>query len=53
MTLLCLHTDELKKQLKTRAVSIQNALLEALVRDARKQDEFITLQYEATLELVN
>lgn len=53
LPLVCVRTNELKKQLKTRAASIRDTLLDSLVRDAREQNQRITLQYEAILKRIN
>jgi dynein heavy chain len=53
LPLVCVRTGELKKQLKTRAASIRDTLLDSLVKDAREQNLRITLQYEAILKRIN
>lgn len=53
LPLVCVRTGELKKQLKARAASIRDTLLDSLVRDAREQNQRITLQYEAILKRIN
>ncbi|RLN14640.1 hypothetical protein BBJ28_00024156, partial [Nothophytophthora sp. Chile5] len=53
LPLVCVHTSALKKQLRSRALELRDALISSLVREARAQNLAITARYAAILARIN